>query len=335
MNANGNVRIISKQRILVTVIIVLCLGIFIGKVQGAEDYPTKTIRILCGYAPGGSADTQARLLAPYLQKHLGVSVMIENLTGADAMLATNKVFSSPADGNTLLVASIPVLILQEKHLPETARYQTKDLTHISSFSQDHLVLLSHPDVWKSFAEFSKAAQSKRLRVGIAGKGTPSNVAALLVEELAKVKFNLIPYAGGGPLMTSLAGKHVDAIMTFVSTSQHMVRGGTLNPLLVLSNRRHPALPQTPIPEELGYKSVEPILYISGIFGPPKMPASRVKVLEDAIAKALKEKEFVDKAKGMLVEIYPMNSQEFSTLIENQYLSVDKYIKLLRSAATGN
>lgn len=335
MSENGNMSIINKQRILVTGIIFFCLCIFIGKVQGAEEYPTQTVRILCGYAPGGSADTQARLLAPFLQKQLGKGVLIESFTGANAMLATNKVFSSPADGYTLLVASIPVLILQEKYLPETARYQTKSLTHIFSFIRDDFVLLSHPDVWRSFAEFSKAAQSKRLRVGIAGKGTPSHMYALMLEEMLKVKFNLIPFEGGGPLMTSLAGKHIDAISTVLSSSSHMIKGGTLNPLLILSDRRHPSLPQTPTPKELGFKSFDPVFYITGIFGPPNMPANRVKVLEDAIAKALKEKELLDKAKDMTLEIYPLNSRAFLNVTENQYPLIDKYIKIFKSVATGN
>jgi tripartite-type tricarboxylate transporter receptor subunit TctC len=326
MRKNGNMRIINnKQLILVTGIIFFCLCFFVGKAPGAEEYPAQTVKILCGYAPGGSADTQVRLLAPFLQKHLGKSVMIESLTGANAMLATNKVFSSPADGYTLLVASIP----------ETARYQTKDLTHISSFIRDDFVLLSHPEVWKNFAEFSKAAQTKRLRVGIAGKGTPSHMYALLVEEMLKTKFNLIPYEGGGPAMTSLAGKHIDAISTVFSSANHMIKGGTLNPLLILSDRRHPALPQTPTPKELGFKSFEPIFYITGIFGPPNMPANRVKVLEEAIAKALKEKELLDKARDMTLEIYPLNSREFLSVTEAQYPLVDKYIKIFKSSAAAN
>jgi tripartite-type tricarboxylate transporter receptor subunit TctC len=335
MRENGNLIIINKQRLLVMGIILFCLCIFIEKASEAEEYPTQTVRILCGYAPGGSADTQVRLLAPFLQKHLGKSVMIENLTGANAILATNKVFSSPADGYTLLVASIPVLILQEKYLPETARYLTKDLTHIFSFIRDDFVLLSNPEVWKSFAEFSKAAQTKRFRVGIAGKGTPSHMYALLVEEMLKVKFNLIPYEGGGPAMTSLAGKHIDAISTVLSSANHMIKGGTLNPLLILSDRRHPSLPQTPTPKELGFKSFEPIFYITGIFGPPNMPANRVKVLEEAIAKALKEKELLDKARDMTLEIYPLNSREFLNVTENQYPLVDKYIKIFKSTAASN
>ena len=309
--------------------LVCILIILTGTSIKAQDFPTDTIKIICGYAPGGSADLQIRLLAPFLQKHLGKPVMVENLTGANAMLATNKIFTSSPDGYTLLVASIPVLILQEKYLPETARYQTRALTHVFSFVRDDFVLASHPEVWKNFAEFSKAAQGKRLRVGIAGKGTPSHLYALITEEMANVKFNIIPYEGGGPAMTSLAGKHVDAISTVFSSSYHLIRSKTINPLMIFSDRRNPAVPETPTPKDMGFKSFEPIFYITGVFGPPKLASARVGILEEAAFKAVKEPEFLEKAKGMVLDVYPLGSKDFLTNTEKQYSQVEKYIDILK------
>jgi tripartite-type tricarboxylate transporter receptor subunit TctC len=319
----------TQRQGLIWICFVCFFLIITGNPIEAQDFPTDTIKIICGYAPGGSADVQIRLLAPFLQKHLRKSVMVENLTGANAMLATNKVFTSPPDGYTLLVASIPVLILQEKYLPEAARYQTRTLTHIYSFVRDDFVLASHPEVWNNFAEFSKAAQNKHLRVGIAGKGTPSHLYALMIEEMANVKFNIIPFEGGGPAMTSLAGKHVDGITTVLSSSYHLIKSGTLNPILILSDKRHSALTQTPTPKDIGFKSFEPIFYITGIFGPPKLPANRINILGEAVSKAIKEPEFLEKAKAMILEVYPLDSKDFLANTEKQYSQVEQYIDLLK------
>ncbi len=302
-----------------------------GKAIGAEEYPAKTLTILCGFSAGGSADRQIRLLAPYLQKHLGKSIMIENLTGAQGILATNKVFSSPPDGYTLLVATNTVILLQEKYLPETSRYKTRDLMHVSCFAREDFIVLTHPEVWKNFADFSKAAQSKRLRMGIAGKGTVGHVYPVMLEEMMGIKFNMIPLEGGGPAMTALAGKHVDATTTMVSSSSHLVRSGTLNPLLVLSGRRHPTLPQTPIPEEVGLKSIQLMDYNTGIFGPPKLPLDRVRILEEAIAKAVKESEYQKKATEMVVEVHHLNSQDYLANTEKHYSQIEKYVKILKES----
>ena len=310
-------------------ILLLILLPLVGKAIGAEEYPAKTVNIICGYSPGGSTDRQIRLIHPFLQKHLGQSVLIENMTGASGILATNKVFASPADGYTLLVASMPTVLLQEKYLPETSRYQTRALTHVFSFVKEDFVLLSHAEVWKSFTEFYEAAKSKRVRVGIPGKGTDAHLRTVMLEEMADVKFNIIPFEGGGPAMTALAGKHIDATTTMVSSSYHLVRGGTLNPLLLFSDRRHPALPQTPVPKEVGFKTFEPIIYITGIFAPPKLSMDRVKVLEAAFAKAVKEPELLEMAKKTAVEVYPLDSRDFLANTEKEYPRVERLVNVLK------
>ena len=325
-------RVKGKRRVLGFGMILLSILMPLAeRAIGVEEYPSKTITAIHGYAAGGTTDMQARMLFPFVQKHLGQTLMLENLTGADAILATNKVSASPPDGYTLLVANTPTIILQEKYLPEIARYQTRDLTHICSFVREDFTLLSHPEVWKNFPDFIKAAQTKHLRVGIPGKGTPAHLYIVMVEQVTNVRFNIIPFEGGGQLRAALAGKHVDAICTILSGALSMVQSRALNPLIVLSDRRHSALPQTPTLKEVGgLKSFEPILFISGIFGPPKMPAARIKIFEEAFAKALKEPESLDKAKKMGAEIYPLNSQHYLANTERQYPLVEKYIKLFKS-----
>ncbi len=304
----------------------------VGKAIGAEEYPAQMIKIIIGYAPGGSMDRQVRLLLPFLQKHLKKGVMVENLTGAQGILAANKVFSSQPDGYTLLFVDSGTIVLQEKYLPETCNFKVRDFAHISSFVRENYLLVTHPEVWKDTAEFFKTAKSKHLRMAISGKGTFGHLYSVMLEKTADVKFNLIPFEGGAQSLAALAGKHVDAVATAISSSLHLIRSGTLYPLLFLSDRRHSALPQTPVPKEIGFTSFDPFESIMGLFGPPKLPADRVKVLEEASSKAVKDPEYVEKAKELSVEIYPMNSRDYFAQTEKEYSQIEKYIDLLKGVS---
>lgn len=318
----------QKKWTLSLAILALMLLHLPGKAIAAEEYPTKPITILCGFTAGGSIDRMARVLQPFLQKALGSPIQVENLTGAGGILAHNKVFSSPPDGYTLMIAASPTMILLEKYFSETARYQWRDLTTVFSFVKDDHLLMGHPDDWKDFAAFATAAKSRRLRVGTAGKGADGHLRAIMIEDMAGVKFNLIPFEGGAQAVTNLMGKHVDAAMSSVSSSFNLLRSGSLNPLLVFSRQRNHVIPQTPTIQEV-FPKFELMLYFIGIFGPPKLPSSRIKVLEEAFFKAIKEQELQDKIKEMGLESFPLNSRDFAAQNEQLYPLVDKYVKILK------
>ena len=298
---------------------------------GAEKYPSKTIRLIVGYAPGGAGDRHARLVAPFLQKHLGQSVMIENVVGAEGCLGANKVYSSPPDGYTLLVQSNLVLSFQELNFPEIARFKAREFPHISSLIREYILMVSHAEVWKNFDEFSKAAETKRLRVGVPGRGGLSAVYPVMLEQMLALKFNLISYGGGGELSAALAGKHLDAASSSLAAFLPLIRSGTFNGILLFSDRRHPILPQTPVPEELGLKSYENMENLFGVYGPPKISTDRVKVLEEAFAKAVKEPEYLEKTKAMFAETRYLNSRDFLLKTERVFPIIEKYMKFYKEA----
>ena len=296
---------------------------------GAAEYPERTIKIICGYSPGGSTDRPIRLLLPFLQKHLKQSVLIENLPGAEGILATHKVFSSAPDGYTLLIAQPGTLILQEKYLPEMVRYQTKDLTHIFNLASDDFVLLSHPELFRTFDEFLETARRKRLRAAISGRGTHTHLYLVMLGDMVHQKFNMVPFEGGRASLAALLGKHVDVVGTFISTSYSMIQAGALKPLIVFSDQRHSTLSQVPIPRDLGFYSFKPFDYNTGILGPPKLPSYRMKVLEEAIGKAMREPEFCKKAKETNFEVMPLSSEEFFAKTQRLYAMIKKYIEVLK------
>jgi len=315
-----------KKRLILLFVPLLVFPL--GNAEGKrEPFPIKPVTILCGYSAGGSTDIQIRTVAPYLQKYLGQPVIVENLPGAAGTLAFNKVFSSEPDGYLILVANLQAMILGE-YFRETARYRTKEMTFIYNLVKESNILVTHPELYGSFREFAEAAKIKKLKVGVAGKWDPTHVFTALLEQTIKVKFNVIPYEGGGPAVTSLMGKHIDAVMTIGSTAYDKVRAGQIRALLVMEKARTAQYPDVPVLADLGYEAPT-ILYNYGVYGPPKIPQDRLKILEAAFAKAVRDPGYIEKTKKMNIEVYPLSAQQFRKIYEEQYPITLKFAEILK------
>jgi len=323
-----------KLKYLFFIINILFTLVFcsLGFSEGKEEvFPSKPVTILCGYGAGGSTDIQIRTIVPYFQKYLGQPVIVENLPGASGILASNKAFSSKPDGYTLIVSCLQQLVLSENLYKETARYHTRDVTFLYGLVKENPILVTHPDMYDSYAEFIKAAKSKKLKVGIPGKYQFNHFTTVLIEHLAKVNFNMIPFDGGGPSIVSVLGKHIDATMTIGSAPNNMIRQGKLRPLMVVAKERTPQYPQVPIPADFGYNTTETqiILYLTGIYGPPMMPSDRAKIIEEALAKAVKDPEYIDKINKMDAEVFPLSAEKFRQTFEQEYPVMMKFMDIIK------
>ncbi len=315
---------------LICVVLVLLFVQFIREETVlAEDFPTRHVTVLCGFSPGGSTDIQIRGIIPYVQKYLDKGMLVENRTGANGIIAYNEVFNAKPDGHSLLVTSIPAITIAEKYFPETAKFEVKKYTHIYGFAREELVLVTNPEMYKSFQEFIKAGGEKKLKVGTSGKGQPTHLGAVLLEIVAKIKTNIIPYQGGSESMASLAGKHIDGVITISSAAVNMVKSGVVKPLLILGDSRHPGFPGVPSAKELGYDISMLVPYLTGVVGPPNMPAERVKILENAFAHAVKTPEYVKWAKNLNVDIVPLPSAAFLKETLRGYPAVASYLEVLK------
>lgn len=294
-----------------------------------EDFPTKHITIICGFGPGGSTDIQIRGITPYVQKYLGQGIVVENRTGASGLIAFNEGFSAKPDGYTLLVTSSPAITIAEKYFPNSAKFEVRKYSHIYGFAREELILIGHPEMYKSFEDFLRAGADKKLKVGTSGKGQPSHLAAVLLELVTKQKINIIPFEGGGESMASLAGKHIDAVVTMSSTGMNLTRSGVVIPLLIIGDRRHFGYPNTPSAKDLGYDISMLVPYLTGVVGPPNIPKDRIKVLEDAFAKAVQDPDYLKWAKNMYIEITPLSSDAFLNESLKGYPAVEKYMEALK------
>lgn len=303
------------------------LGLLVScPVAWAADFPKKPVKIIVTAAAGGGEDLEARAIAPFVEKYLGVSVIIENQAGAGGKIAFEKFQKTEPDGYTLITYTFPKSIIVE-HLDKTG-YKTRDYTPVFVWSLANLDLVVHVDTWKTFDEFVKEAKTRTVSGGLSGRGSNSHLLGLVAADELGIKVNWVPYEGGAGSITALAGKHLDFTITVTSSAMPLVKAGKLRPLLVFSDQRDPYLPDVPIPKELGY-NLTTMPLARGVEAPPKTPPDIVKILEDAFTKAVKDPGYIEVAKNREIVLRPLTSKEFGALVEAYYPKVEKYSDMLK------
>jgi tripartite-type tricarboxylate transporter receptor subunit TctC len=312
-----------------TMIALYCLicSLFCVGFASAADYPAKPITVIVPYGAGGSMDTQARGISPYLGKELNTSIYFENVTGASGVIGFNRGFKAAPDGYTLVANNLPAIIVVEISQPN-ANFRTKEFTPLSAFALDSVILVTHPDLYKTFDEFVKAAKTTQIRVGTTGKGTTVHLSGLIVESVLGIKFNFIPYEGGAESIASLAGKHIDAVLTIASSANAMIRAGRVRPLLILAKERSATYPQVPIPKDVGYE-IPAFSNHTGILAPPKLLPDRLKILGAAFDRAVKNPAYIEWLRKGTAEYAPLNPDQYRNEIERVSKLVEGYRDLLK------
>lgn len=315
---------------LKTIALLLCLGLLFlfnaGNSLGAN-FPEKPIKIMIAFPAGSGIDSEVRGTTPYLQKHLGVRVIIENIPGADGKIGLTKLWKMKPDGYNLIMQTTTMSLIGEFMLnPE---YRMLDFSYIYSWSQTNQVLVVNSETYKTFGEFIKAAKSQLLSAGIPGRGSTGHLCLLMMMEEMGIKVNWVPFDGAGGALTALAGKHIDFAVTSTTTALPLVKAGKLKPLMVLANGRDSVFPDAPMPKDLGY-NIEAVPLIRGMNGPPKMDGNVIKILEDAFSKVVKEPEYLAWAKLRMMDIVPLRHEEYRKAIEKQRKEIEKHKNMLKS-----
>jgi tripartite-type tricarboxylate transporter receptor subunit TctC len=230
------------------------LGLLLGTVAAAAqtaNYPTRSIRIVVPYAAGGIADLLARTVAQHLGPELKQTIVIENQAGAGGHLGAATVAKAPADGYTLMLATIA-------HNAASSMYGNlsynpeKDLKPVILISESAGVLVVNASVpAKTVPEFIAYAKANRLSYGSAGHGSAIHLAAELFKAMAGVDLVHVPYRGSAPAMTDLLGGTVQVMFENIPTALPHIQGGRIRPLGVTSPKRSPLMPETPTIAEAG------------------------------------------------------------------------------------
>jgi tripartite-type tricarboxylate transporter receptor subunit TctC len=278
----------------------------------AQDYPTKPVRLIVPFAPGGSVDIVARLVASKLSERLGHQIVPENRAGAAGMIAAELAVKAPPDGYTLMLASLA-------HAVNPWVYKTPDLgkqlTFIASLGNGASVLTVHPSVpANNVRELIALAKSKpgTLHFAHAGVGSFTHTASVLFSMMAAIDTVMVPFKGGGPAMIDVMGGHSQLLMNSYLASVPHIRSGKLKPLGVSDTRRTPLLPDVPTIDESGVPGYQAANWW-GIVSPAGTPQAVVAKLNREINAVLASDEVkaqFDKDGAVIVAMSPAEFAQF-------------------------
>jgi tripartite-type tricarboxylate transporter receptor subunit TctC len=255
----------------------------------AQDWPTRTIRLVVPFPPGGTTDQIARRVQPLLQKDLNVSIVIENKGGASGSIGTQAVVASPPDGYTFLVvwdthAVNPVLI------PNIPFETVKDLAPVMMIGKSPMVITAHPSApYKNFADIVKASKEKPESVsfGTSGSGSIAHLAIAQISNELNVKMNHVPYKGGGPLVVDAIAGHVPVAIASVALLSPHIKSGKLIPLAVTSSKRSVQLPDTATIAEVAVPRYDAVTWW-GMLAPARTPQDIIQRMRQAMVLALND-----------------------------------------------
>ena len=270
----------------------LLLLVAVSAPANAQFWPTKPVRVVVGFAAGGSVDLVARITTPRLAEHLAQPVIIETRAGAGGNIAGELVARAPADGYTLLLSSGGALGGNLAIYSRMPYDPLKDLAPIGMIVYQSNVLIVNPSVpAKTVKEFIALARSRPgvLNYGSGGNGSSQHLSGELFSSLAGVKMVHVPYKGGAPALTDLLGGQVDLMFQTIPEAIQMVRSGRVRALGLTGTRASAALPGVPTIAESGLPGFEFDGWM-GLAGPAGLPASTVGRLNSELAKLLAEKD---------------------------------------------
>jgi tripartite-type tricarboxylate transporter receptor subunit TctC len=258
--------------------------------SAAQSWPTKPVRIVVPFAPGGGSDFIARFIAQRLTTGLGQQVIVENKPGAGGMLGIAQGQQAPADGYTLTLIASSYTV--NPSIYKFSFDPVADITPIVQLSQGPLLIVVRPSLpVKSTQELIAAAKAKPGQINFAssGQGSVIHMATELFQSMAGIKMNHIPYKGTGPALTDTIGGQTDVFFSSTATAVPHVQSGKLRAIAVTSSKRIPALPNVPTVSESGVKGYDVILW-HGLIGPKNLPKPIVDRINAEANKALKVKE---------------------------------------------
>lgn len=271
------------------VALVCVLAIALAASAGLAAYPERPIKLIVPWPAGGDTDGIFRPFAPQLQKHLGGTVVIANVTGASGTNGAREAKNSPPDGYTLYAVHD---YIHSTYYTGVADVAYTDFEPICSVSETPSILTASPKTrWSSFQELVADAKARpgQITVG-ATLGSTSHFFPALIEKAAGIQFKYVSYEGLAPRMNAILGGHIDLTDSNL-TQKSKVQAGQLKFLAIATERRHPEIPDVPTLKELGVNVVYAVT--RGLMAPKGTPADILARLEDACRKATSEPKFAE------------------------------------------
>ena len=304
--------------------------LFAGTAAAQAGFPTRTVTLTVGFAPGGGTDTAARIVAKKLSENIGQTVVVENKAGAGGNIAAQHVATAPPDGYTIHLSSVGPLTVapaMQANLPYNVKRDLAPLTMGMIFPNVFVVHQGVPA--KTLAEFVTLAKQKagQLDYASSGVGGAAHLAGELFKQAAGIDMVHVPYKGGGPAMTDLLGGRVSMYPAVPSTSKPHIDTGKLTPLATTGSKRTAIMPNVPTVAEQGYPGFEAVNWYAFVTS-SKVPAEIQEFWNRELVKALKDPEVIAALSKHGLEPQPGTREELTRYIDSE---TAKWGKVVRDA----
>jgi tripartite-type tricarboxylate transporter receptor subunit TctC len=303
----------------------LLFTLFAAAAQAA--WPEKPIKVLIGYAPGGSTDVVARLLAPKLTEKLGQPVVVENKPGGAGDLAAEVMLQSPPDGYTLMMSTVALHAINPGMLKQRF-HPIDDFTPIALVSSYPMIMIGSPQTtFKSVAELKDFAAKQPTFYSSSGVGSPGHLSGELLRKATGANLTHVPYKGGSPSVTAIMSGEAQVNFATLPAVVPQIRAGRVRAIGLAAKERNPAVPDVPTMAELGLAEFEVGTW-SGLIGPKGMPADIVQKINKAVAEVVAEegvrKRLIDEGS----EIMTMSPADFGVFMRKENV---RWVKVVKDA----
>lgn len=319
-----------KSNLAFAVLFITCGLLSFAQFAGAQAWPTKPIKFIVPYPPGGGTDVIARIMQEPLGRVLGQQIIIDNRGGAGGSIGTDIVAKSPSDGYT-------VLFTLSSHTINPAIYSKlafdteKDFLPVSLIASLPQILVSNPDFpVKSVKDVVEMAKAKPDSISYAsvGNGSPGHLAGAMMASAAGVSMTHIPYRGGGPAVTDVMAGQVPLLWVSIPAAANYVKAGKLRALAVSTLKRSPIFPDVPTMAELGFKEYEVDSWYA-MFVPVKTPQPIIDTLYKASVKVLSDPAVKEKLLGQGAEAVGSSPVQLGSIVASEIV---KWKKVAKEAA---
>ena len=295
----------------------------------AQTYPSKPIRLIVSFPPGGSSDLIVRAIAPRMGERLGQPVVVENRPGAGGMIGVEAVAKAPPDGYTIGLAAAGALSSNISLYPSMPYHPEKDLAPVSMLAMIPFFLIAHPSQAASLKELIETARARpgALSYGYGGNGSTMHLAGELFNMMANVRVQGVPYKGSGPVSADVLGGQVPLGVVDVPSAIANVRAGKIRALAVTTKRRITAAPEVPTFEEAGLPGYEAVGWF-GTVAPAGTPPDVIRKLNSEIRGALSVPDVRERALAAGAEPYTDSPEEFAAFIREE---TKKWAEVIKAA----
>jgi tripartite-type tricarboxylate transporter receptor subunit TctC len=309
---------------------VLCSVAVAGAAHAQQAaYPSKQVRLILPFAPGGPSDIVGRVLSQKLSEQMGQQVVTDNRAGAGGNLGLELAAKAPADGYTLVVSS-PTMAISPSLYKKLNYDPQKDFAPISLVANIPNIMLVHNSVpaksVKDFIELARRSPGK-LNYGSSGAGSTTHLSSEILSNVAKIKMVHVPYKGQGLALTGLMSGQVDMMIMSVPGAQPMVQANRVRPLAVLADKRVASLPNVPTTGEAGVQDFVVNVWF-GVLAPANTPREIVNRVNSEIAKALAAPDVRERFAGAGIEPATSTPEQFAAYVKSE---TARYAKVIREA----